>query len=171
MLWILFGSLLLLAVFAIGWLALWIVGIRAPRETSSVASCMVGGSPEAVCAMVANLPGHASWFPGMDRVETYPTTGPHTSALFHFAWTVLRVEIDSPNPRQLRWSFADERGHVRGEWEFNFDGRQGGTLVTLHERRTIDSPLARGWLAVWLRQDHYIRKYLDALAGRCSASA
>lgn len=158
--------------------------MSATRETATLAAEIA--APAAVVRdLILDQPGHASWFPQMQRVERLPDDtasrlppppAPATPVIVWrhiFAFTVLQIRVDPPAnaaDAPITWHVADERGHFTAIWRFDIEPLADDRCrVTLTENRTAIGSLARLWQRLFLRPDHYIRKYLTALAAAAVA--
>lgn len=123
-------------------------------------------SAERVRGLILDVAGHVEWFDGLDRVEQLADG----TWRLGFVYTALLV-VARTDAERIVWQVANERRFFEAEWVFEVRAADAGEVcsVRIEERRIVHGWAARVWQRLFLRREHYIRKYLNALERAATA--
>lgn len=166
--WIVAG---IVGVLALLLAVMHVLGKRLPEEhVAAVTLRLAKATPEAVWAVVADVPGYPSWS-AVTRVEKLPAregreTWRQTMGRNSFVLEVTRSE----RGRALEFTIADDAKMFSGSWLYEIGaagGGVGGCTVRLTEHGRVGPAIPRFMMKHFMDPGMYVRKqHLKSLAKR-----
>lgn len=150
-----------------------VVGGRQPTDHEASASQTIDAPPAEVFAAITSPAAYPDWRDTVHAVEVLDDT---PSALqWHEDWGrgpgVTLTVVERVDDERLVIEIADDNETFAGSWTFALAEDGDGTAVTITERGTIDSAIARFFMHVLMpsAQAHYLELYLDQLDAHVGA--
>ncbi len=166
--WILYLVILVIVVVAVTFL----IGYALPAKTTISRSITLKQSPEAVFAVLADLPRLAEWNRNTDKVEMLPpVNGKEASKqTFKGGMTMTIVTAESAPPHRLVRAMGDDGGPFVGSWTYEIAPAEPGSKVVLTEVAEFKNPLFRLMTRIF-GQTKYMDEHLEDLAKKFGETA
>ena len=166
--WILYLIVLLAVLLGAAFLA----GYALPAKTTVSRSITLQQPPEAVFAVLADLPRLAEWNRNTEKVEMLPpVNGKEASKqTFKAGMTMTIVTVESVPPHHLVRAMGDDGGPFVGSWSYEISPVDGGSKVVLTEVAELKNPLFRVMTRIF-GQTKYMDEHLEDLAKKFGGTA
>ena len=166
--WILYAIVIIAVLIGAAFLA----GYALPAKTTLSRSITLKQTPEAVFAVLADLPHLAEWNRNTEKVEMLPpVNGKETSKqTFKGGMVMTIVTTESAPPHHLVRAIGDDTGPYVGTWTYEISPAEGGCNVVLTEVAEIKNPLFRVMTRLF-GQTKYIDEHLQDLAKKFGETA
>lgn len=157
--WIFYLVILIIVVVGITFL----IGYALPAKTTISRSITLKQSPEAVFAVLADLPHLAEWNRNTEKVEMLPPiNGKEASRqTFKGGMTMTIVTAESAPPHRLVRAMGDGGGPFIGSWTYEIS--PAGSRVVLTEVAEFKNPFFRIMTRIF-GQTKYMDEHLEDLA-------
>ncbi|MCC6675859.1 MAG: SRPBCC family protein [Phycisphaerales bacterium] len=144
-----------------------LAGMLLPRGHVAVRSVKLKAGPDAVWALVSDLAGVPAWWPYLSKVERLADRNGREVWKETRAnrWSIPLETMESIPGRRLVRRIADEDLAFGGEWVYEIEPSEGGSLVTVTERGEVKKPVLRVF-TLFGKKRAGIDSYLKALARR-----
>lgn len=161
--WVLIAAVVLVGVPAV----LAVVGMFLPRGHVVRRSVRLRASPAAVWAVMSDLAAVPAWWPYLSKAERIEDRDGLEVWLETRAnrWSVPLVTVEATAERRMVRRLADAGLSFAGEWTYEIDSAEEGSVVRVTERGEVKSPVLR----VFARAGDpraALDSYLKALARR-----
>lgn len=152
-------------------LVVFAAGTVLPLNHEVTRGVTVAASPQAVWAVVANLPGQPRWRPELLRVERVETSPPRDlwREVSRNGETLLLETTTVAPPNQLVRTVADPAAPFSGSWEIRLEPVAEGTRISVTERASIPNPVFRVAARLFHDQGATADLYLADLATQFNA--
>jgi uncharacterized protein YndB with AHSA1/START domain len=151
---------------------LYILGSRLPEEHVAAVSMSLDRPPREVYDAVADVAGHASWSPGVTRVERLEDREGREAWRQHMGRnSFVLITTRAEPPRVLVREIDDDHKMFSGRWEYLIEPVGAGSLVTITEYGRVPSPIPRAMMRYMIGETLYIKKHLRGLAKRFGQAA
>lgn len=168
--------LLILAPLLVGIIAAvataFVIGAVLPRHHTATRSVRLAASPDAVWALLTDIPSQPSWRTKLTGVERLPDENGHAvwKEVRSDGWGMpLRVEMLDP-PRKMVTRVADEKLPFGGTWTYEIRAENGMTRLRITEEGDIKIAPFR-YLSAFMDKSGTIRQYLADVCARLGESA
>jgi uncharacterized protein YndB with AHSA1/START domain len=155
-----------LGVFGVVVIVIAITGQRMPQTHTVSRTLESKQPPEAVWALIWDIPGTPAWHSEVKKVENLPDHDGHEvwRETYKNGYQLQVETLEMTPPKRLVRSIVDEKGPFRGRWEFDLVPLPTGTRLTITEHGDIANPFFRFMARVFLPPAVYVEQYLRALA-------
>lgn len=166
--WILYLVILIFLVVGITFL----IGYALPEKATISRTITLKQSPQAVFAVLADLPRLAEWNRNTDKVEMLPpVNGKEASRqTFKGGMTMTIVTAESASPHRLVRAMGDDGGPFVGSWTYEISPAESGSKVVLTEEAEFKNPLFRIMTRIF-GQTKYMDEHLQDLAKKFDETA
>ena len=166
--WILYVIVIIAALIG----ATFLVGYALPAKTTISRSTTLKQSPEAVFAVLADLPHLPEWNRNTEKVEMLtPLDGKEVSKqTFKGGMVMTIITTESVAPHHLVRAIGDNAGPYVGTWTYEISAGDGGSKIVLTEVAEIKNPLFRVMTRIF-GQTKYIDEHLQDLAKKFGEGA
>lgn len=162
------AGMLLTAIGVLG-----VLGSRLPETHVATASMELGATPEVVWATINEMESFPAWVPGFTKMERLPDDQGKQVWRQHMGRNSFVTTNDVFEPpssanggrgRVLR-TIRDDNGPFSGSWDHVVEPARvgGGSVLTLTETGTVKSAIPRAIMRYMIGEDHYLKKFLDAV--------
>lgn len=155
-----------LLAFVLAPIVVFVVGSRLPPDHEASASAHVRARPDDVMTLLSDVRAIPRWRKTVRRVDVVARE-PSLRFREHGAQGALELEVAEQAPGKLVLRTAPARRMVfEGTWTYTLAAEEEGTRVTLTERGTVRSPLARVFSAYVLGHRTHVERTIAALVQR-----
>ncbi len=155
-----------LIAFVLVPIALVVWGRSLPADHEASASAHVRAAPDRVHALLADVRAIPKWRRTVRRVDIVAEE-PRLRFREHGAQGTLELEVAEKSPASLVLRTAPARRMVfEGSWTYTLVPEDDGTRVTLTERGSVRSPLARVFSKYVLGHRTHVERTIAALVQR-----
>ncbi|MEY2564611.1 MAG: hypothetical protein QOH88_2804 [Verrucomicrobiota bacterium] len=155
----LIGLLVLLAVAA------YLVGYSIPARQTHTRTITLKQTPEAIFALLTDLPNFPKWNSNMVKIEMLPPVDGKeaTRQTFKGNMQMTIITTESTPPKRLVRSMGDAGGPYEGSWAYDISPSAGGSQVVLTEQSEMKSPFFRLMVKVF-GPTKYMDEHLTGMA-------
>jgi uncharacterized protein YndB with AHSA1/START domain len=141
------------------------IGLTIPEHQTHTRSVTIRQTPEAIFALLTDLPNMPKWNRNLLKVETLPpTNGKETTRqTFNGKMTMTVVTSESIPPRRLVRSVTDDKKVFSGSWAYDITPNAGGSQIVLTETSDMANPFLRLMTKVF-GPTKYMDQHLEDLA-------
>jgi uncharacterized protein YndB with AHSA1/START domain len=159
---ILFRILILLIVLAV---AAYLVGNSIPARQTHTRTITLKQTPEAVFALLTDLPNFPKWNPNMVKIEMLPPVDGKeaTRQTFKGNMQMTIITSESTPPKHLVRSMGDVGGPFEGSWTYDISPTADGSQVVLTEQSEMKNPFFRLMVKIF-GPTKYIDEHLQGMA-------
>ena len=159
---ILLRLVLLIIVLAV---AAYVYGISLPAHQTHIRTTVLKQTPEAIFALLTDLPNFPKWNKDMVKIEALPPIDGKEATRQTFKGNMAMTIITSESipPKRLVRSMGDSGGPFEGSWTYNISTTTDGSQVVLTEQSTMNSPLFRLMVKVF-GPTKYMDEHLQGMA-------
>jgi uncharacterized protein YndB with AHSA1/START domain len=159
---ILFRIILILIVVAI---AAYLYALSIPAHQTHTRATTLKQTPEAVFALLTDLPNFPQWNQDMVKIEMLPPVDGKeaTRQTFKGNMQMTIITSESTPPKHLVRSMGDNSGPFEGSWTYDISPTADGSEIVLTEQMTMNSACFR-LMAKLFGQTKYMDKHLKGMA-------
>lgn len=159
---ILFRIILILIVLA-G--AAYLYALSIPAHQTHTRTITLKQTPEAVFALLTDLPNFPKWNRNMEKIEMLsPIDGKEaTRQTFKGNMTMTIITSESTPPKHLVRSMGDIGGPFEGSWIYEITPTADGSQIVLTEQSTMNSVFFR-LMAKLFSPTKYMDEHLEGMA-------
>jgi uncharacterized protein YndB with AHSA1/START domain len=159
---ILFRILLVILVIAA---ALYVYGRSIPKHQTHTRTINLKQTPEAIFALLTDLPNFPKWNRNMVKIEMLPPVDGKeaTRQTFKGNMTMTIITSESTPPKHLVRSMGDSGGPFEGSWIYDITPTAEGAQVVLTEQSTMNSVLFR-LMSKFFDPTKYMDEHLEGMA-------
>jgi uncharacterized protein YndB with AHSA1/START domain len=158
--WIIWSSLLLLALAGLVMLIGWML----PVEHEATVSVSVGRTPDEVYAAIANVAAYPEWVDGVKRIDMLDNPDGRVRFRQHTGDGPLVMEVERVDPPSLfSTRIADPGQPFGGSWTFEITPEASGSRVQVTERGEVYNPIFRFVARFIIGHTKTIRSFLASL--------
>ena len=135
----LFGIVVLVVLLAL------VAGFALPAHHRLTRTIRLKQTPEAVFAVLADLPKMPSWNHGVKKVEMLPPINGKEASRQTLAGNMVMTVIttESLAPTRLVRTVGDASAPFSGSWIYDISATDDGTQIALTEDSTVPNPIFR----------------------------
>jgi uncharacterized protein YndB with AHSA1/START domain len=139
---VLFRIILILIVLAA---AAYLYALSIPAHQTHTRTITLKQTPEAVFALLTDLPNFPKWNRNMEKIEILPPIDGKeaTRQTFKGNMTMTIVTTESTPPKHLVRSMGDVGEPFEGSWIYDITPTPDGSQIVLTEQQTVNSVLFR----------------------------
>jgi len=158
----LFRIILILVVVAI---AAYVYGLSLPAHQTHTRTTTLKQTPEAIFALLTDLPNFPKWNKDMVKIEMLPPIDGKeaTRQTFNGNMAMTIITSESIPPKHLVRSMGDNNGPFEGSWTYDISPKADGSQIILTEQSTMNSPLFRLMVRVF-GPTKYMDEHLQGMA-------
>ena len=166
---ILFRIILILIVVAV---AGYLYALSIPAHQTHTRATTLKQTPEAVFALLTDLPNFPQWNQDMVKIEMLPPVDGKeaTRQTFKGNMQMTIITSESAPPKHLVRSMGDNSGPFEGSWTYDISPTADGSEIVLTEQMTMNSAFFR-LMAKLFGPTKYMDKHLEAMAKHFSETA
>ena len=125
--------------------ALYLYAVSIPAHQTHTRTIRLKQTPEAIFALVADLPNFPKWNSNMTKVEMIPPIdGKEASRqTFKGNMTMTIITSESTPPKHLVRSMGDIGGPFEGSWTYEITPTADGSQIVLTEQSTMNNAFFR----------------------------
>jgi uncharacterized protein YndB with AHSA1/START domain len=159
---ILFRILILLILLAA---AAYLVGNSIPARQTHTRTITLRQTPEAVFALLTDLPNFPKWNPNMVKIEMLPPVDGKeaTRQTFKGNMQMTIITSESTPPKHLVRSMGDVGGPFEGSWTYDISPTADGSQVVLTEQSEMKNPFFRLMVKIF-GPTKYMDEHLQGMA-------
>jgi uncharacterized protein YndB with AHSA1/START domain len=159
---ILFRILILLIVLAV---AAYLVGNSIPARQTHTRTITLKQTPEAIFALLIDLPNFPKWNPNMVKIEMLPPVDGKeaTRQTFKGNMQMTIITSESTPPKHLVRSMGDVGGPFEGSWTYDISPTADGSQVVLTEQSEMKNPFFRLMVKIF-GPTKYMDEHLQGMA-------
>ena len=159
---ILFRLVLVLLVIVAG---LYFYGRSIPAHQTHRRSITLKQTPEAVFALLTDLPSFPKWNRNMEKIEILPPIDGKEATRQTFKGNMVMTILTSEStpPKHLVRSMGDSGGPFEGSWIYDITPTSEGSEVVLTEQSTMNSVLFR-LMSKLFSPTKYMDEHLEDIA-------
>jgi uncharacterized protein YndB with AHSA1/START domain len=159
---ILFRILILLILLAV---AAYLVGNSIPARQTHTRTITLKQTPEAVFALLTDLPNFPKWNPNMVKIEMLPPIDGReaTRQTFKGNMQMTIITSESTPPKHLVRSMGDVGGPFEGSWTYDISPTADGSQVVLTEQSEMKNPFFRLMVKIF-GPTKYMDEHLQGMA-------
>ena len=159
---ILFRIILILVVL-VG--AAYLYALSIPVHQTHTRMTTLKQTPEAVFALLTDLPNFPKWNSNMTKIEMLPPINGKeaTRQTFKGNMQMTIITSESTPPKHLVRSMGDIGGPFEGSWTYEITPAGGGSEIVLTEQSTTNSAFFR-LMAKLFGQTKYMDEHLEDMA-------
>jgi uncharacterized protein YndB with AHSA1/START domain len=122
-------------------------------------------TPEAVFALLTDLPSFPKWNRNMEKIEILPPIDGKeaTRQTFKGNMQMTIITSESTPPKHLVRSMGDNSGPFEGSWTYDISPTADGSQIVLTEQSTISSPFFRLMVQLF-SPTKYMDEHLEGMA-------
>jgi len=145
--------------------AAYLAGYMIPARQTQTRTITLKQTPEAVFALLTDLPNFPKWNSNMVKIEMLPPIDGKeaTRQTFKGNMQMTIVTTESTPPKRLVRSMGDVGGPFEGSWTYDISPAAGGSQVVLTEQSEMKSPFFRLMVKVF-GPTKYIDEHLNGMA-------
>ena len=165
----LFRIILVLALLAGG---VYLYARSIPAHQTHVRTINLKQTPEAIFALLTDLPNFPKWNRNMEKIEMIPPIDGKeaTRQTFKGNMTMTIITSDSTPPKHLVRSMGDVGGPFEGSWAYEITPTADGSQVVLTEQSTMNSAFFR-LMAKLFSPTKYLDEHLEDMAKQFGETA
>jgi uncharacterized protein YndB with AHSA1/START domain len=116
-----------------------------PENTTHTRSITLKQSPDAVFALLTDMPNMPKWNRNMEKIEMLsPIDGKEaTRQSFKGNMQMVIITSESRPPSHLVRTLGDEAGPFSGSWTYEITPANGGSQVSITEKSRMSNPFFR----------------------------
>ena len=159
---ILFRILILLILLAV---AAYLVGYSIPARQTHTRTITLKQTPEAVFALLTDLPNFPKWNRNMVKIEMLPPVDGKeaTRQTFKGNMQMTIITSESTPPKHLVRSMGDIGGPFEGSWTYEISPTADGSQIVLTEQTTMNNAFFR-LMAKLFGPTKYMDEHLEDMA-------
>jgi uncharacterized protein YndB with AHSA1/START domain len=159
---ILFRIILILIVVAV---AAYLYALSIPVHRTHKRTTTLKQTPEAVFALLTDLPNFPQWNHDMLKIEMLPPVDGKeaTRQTFKGNMQMTIITSESTPPKHLVRSMGDNSGPFEGSWTYDISPTEDGSEIVLTEQMTMNSAFFR-LMTKLFGQTKYMDKHLKDMA-------
>jgi uncharacterized protein YndB with AHSA1/START domain len=159
---ILFRIILILIVLAV---AAYLYALSIPVHQTHTRTITLKQTPDAVFALLTDLPSFPKWNPHMVKIEMLPPIDGKEATRQTFKGNMVMTIITSEStpPKHLVRSMGDIGGPFEGSWAYEISPTPDGSQIVLTEQMTMNNAFFR-LMAKLFGQTKYIDEHLENMA-------
>ncbi|SRR6266446_324739 len=159
---ILFRIILALIVLAV---AAYLYALSIPAHQTHTRTTTLKQTPEAVFALLTDLPNFPKWNRDMVKIEMLPLIDGKeaTRQTFKHNMQMTIITSESAPPKHLVRSMGDNTGPFEGSWTYDISPTADGSQIVLTEQMTMNNPCFR-LMAKLFSPTKYMDKHLEGMA-------
>ena len=121
------------------------IGYALPAHTTHTRTITIKQTPEAVFALLADVPGMPKWNRHMEKVEMLPPVDGKeaTRQTFKGNMVMTIITTESAPPTHLVRTMGDVGGPFSGSWTYDISPTADGSQIVLTEQSEVKSPIFR----------------------------
>ncbi len=143
----------------------YLIGLSIPAHQTHTRSITLKQTPDAIFALLSDVPNMPKWSRNLVKVELLPPTDgketTHQTFKGNMAMTVVTNE--SVPPRRLVRSVVDDKKIFEGSWEYEITPTADGAQIVLIENSEMQNALFR-LMAKIFGQTKYMDEHLEDIA-------
>jgi len=166
--WLLYVVVFIVLVIGVTYL----IGVVLPAKTTISRSIILQQAPEAIFAVLADVPRIAEWNRNTEKVEMMPPVEGKeaTKQTFKGGMVMTIITAESAPPHHLVRQMGDDGGPFVGSWSYEISPADGGARVVLTEVAEFKNPLFRVMTRIF-GQTKYMDEHLEDLAKKFGETA
>ena len=166
--WLLYVVVFIVLVIGVTYL----IGVVLPAKTTISRSITLQQAPEAIFAVLADVPRIAEWNRNPEKVEMMPPVEGReaTKQTFKGGMVMTIVTAESAPPHHLVRQMGDDGGPFVGSWTYDISPADGGSRVVLTEVAEFKNPFFRVMTRIF-GQTKYMDEHLEDLAQKFGETA
>jgi Polyketide cyclase / dehydrase and lipid transport len=135
----------ILAIFLLIIIIAAAIGFALPAHTEHTRTVTLKQSPDAIFAVLADVPSMPKWNTHMEKVEMLPPIDGKeaTKQTFQGGMTMTIVTAESLAPAHLVREMRDDGGPFLGSWTYEIAPAESGSTVVLKEKSEVKNPFFR----------------------------
>jgi uncharacterized protein YndB with AHSA1/START domain len=159
---ILFRILIILVLLGV---AAYLVGYSIPARQTHTRTITLKQTPEAVFALLTDLPNFPKWNPNMVKIEMLPPVDGKeaTRQTFKDNMQMTIITSESTPPKHLVRSMGDVGGPFEGSWTYDISPTADGSQVVLTEQSEMKNPFFRLMVKIF-GPTKYMDEHLQGMA-------
>ena len=159
---ILFRIILVLVVVAV---AAYLYALSIPAHQTHTRTTTLKQTPEAVFALLTDLPNFPKWNHNMEKIEMLPPIDGKeaTRQTFKGNMQMTIITSESTPPTRLVRSMGDNSGPFEGSWTYEISPTAGGSQIVLTEQMTMNNACFR-LMAKLFGPTKYMDEHLEDIA-------
>jgi len=159
---ILFRIILVLVVVAV---AAYLYALSIPAHQPHTRTTTLKQTPEAVFALLTDLPNFPKWNHNMEKIEMLPPIDGKeaTRQTFKGNMQMTIITSESTPPTRLVRSMGDNSGPFEGSWTYEISPTAGGSQIVLTEQMTMNNACFR-LMAKLFGPTKYMDEHLEDIA-------
>lgn len=156
---ILFRAILVLVALA-G--AAYLYALSIPAHQTHTRTTTLKQTPEAIFALLTDLPNFPKWNRNMEKIEMLPPIDGKeaTRQTFKGNMTMTIITSESTPPKHLVRSMGDIGGPFEGSWTYEITPKADGSQIVLTEQMTMNNAFFR-LMAKLFGQTKYMDEHLE----------
>lgn len=158
-----FGWILVVLIVAVG--GVWLYASSLPKHTTHTRSIALKQTPDAVFALLADIPSLPKWNANMEKVEMLaPIDGKEAvRETFKGNMQMTVITSESTPPSHLVRTLGDSNAPFTGSWTYEIKSAAGGSDVSLTEDSHVKNPFFRLMIRVF-GPTKYMDEHLAGMA-------
>lgn len=159
----LFRIILILIALGVG---AYLYALTIPAHQTHTRTTTLKQTPEAVFALLTDLPSFPKWNRNMEKIEILPPIDGKEATRQTFKGSNMQMTIitsESTPPKHLVRSMGDNNGPFEGSWTYDISPTADGSQIVLTEQSTISSPLFRLMVKIF-SPTKYMDEHLEGMA-------
>ena len=159
---VLFRIILILIVLALG---AYLYALSIPAHQTHTRTITLKQTPEAVFALLTDLPNFPKWNRNMEKIEILPPIDGKeaTRQTFKGNMTMTIITSESTPPKHLVRPMGDNSGPFEGSWTYEITPTADGAQVVLTEQSTMNNTFFR-LMAKLFGPTKYMDEHLQDMA-------
>lgn len=159
---VLFRIILILIVLLV---AAYLYALTIPAHQTHTRTTILKQTPDAVFALLIDLPNFPKWNRNMEKIEILPPIDGKeaTRQTFKGNMQMTIVTTESTPPKHLVRSMGDNSGPFEGSWTYDISPTADGSQIVLTEQSTISSPFFRLMVKLF-SPTKYMDEHLEGMA-------
>jgi uncharacterized protein YndB with AHSA1/START domain len=136
-----------------------------PAHQTHTRTTTLKQTPEAIFALLTDLPNFPKWNSNMEKIETLPPIDGKeaTRQTFKGNMTMTIITSESTPPKHLVRSLGDTGGVFEGSWTYEITPTTDGSQVVLTEQSTMNNAFFR-LMAKLFGPTKYMDEHLNDMA-------
>jgi uncharacterized protein YndB with AHSA1/START domain len=145
--------------------AAYLVGYSIPARQTHTRTITLKQTPEAVFALLIDLPNFPKWNRSLVKIELLPPVDGKeaTRQTFNGNMQMTIITSESTPPSHLVRTMGDNNGPFAGSWTYEITPANGGSEVVLTEDSSMKNPLFR-LMAKIFGETKYLDEHLEDMA-------
>jgi len=155
----------IILIFIVLGLVVYVYARSIPRHQTHTRTTNLKQTPEAVFALLTDLPNFPAWNPNMVKIEMLPPIDGKeaTRQTFKGNMQMTIITSESVPPKRLVRSMGDNNGPFEGSWTYDISPTPEGSQVVLTEQMTMNNAFFR-LMARLFGRNKYVDEHLRGIA-------